>query len=290
MKKIGVIGGSGLYQMDGLDQVKVIDILNTPFGSPSDCFTTGMLDGVEVVFLSRHGKGHHIAPSEINYRANIFEMKRLGVDAIISVSACGSMKEEIAPMDFVVPDQFIDRTNRTREASFFTNGIVGHVSMAEPVSPELSKILVEAGRSAGATIHDKGTYINMEGPQFSTKAESRLYRSWGVDIIGMTNMVEAKLSREAEMAYASLSAVTDYDCWREGHDDVTVEMIIKNLTTNLEKAKEILRIAIPRAGRVGKYVDEDALKYALITNPSVIPEQKKKELAIIIGKYVYQEQ
>ena len=189
-------------------------------------------------------------------------------------------------MDFVVPDQFIDRTSRAREASFFTDGIVAHVSLADPVSPELSKILVESGKECGVTMHEGGKYSKMEGPQFSTKAESNLYRSWGADIIGMTNMVEAKLAREAEIAYASLSAVTDYDCWREGHDAVTVDMIIKNLTTNVAKAKEILKLAIPKAARVEKYVDEDALKHALITDPAVVTEQKKKELEVLIGKYI----
>ena len=286
MKKIGIIGGSGLYQLEGMENVEEVNVPDTPFGPPSDQFITGELGGAQIVFLARHGKGHRISPSTINYRANIFAMKRMGVEAIISVSACGSLKEELKPMDFVVPDQFIDRTSRTREASFFTEGIVAHVSLANPVSPELSKILVESGKESGATIHEGGTYINMEGPQFSTKAESNLYRSWGADIIGMTNMVEAKLAREAEIAYASLSAVTDYDCWHEGHDAVTVEMIIKNLTTNVAKAKEILKYAIPKAARVEKYIDEDALKNALITDPAVIPEQKKKELEVLIGKYV----
>jgi len=286
MKKIGIIGGSGLYQLEGLQQAEDVEILDTPFGRPSDRFHTGTLAGVEVVFLSRHGRGHHISPSEINYRANIFEMKRLGVNAIISVSACGSLKEELKPMDFVVPDQFIDRTNRGREASFFTGGIVGHVAMADPVSPELVDILIASVQEAGATVHKGGTYINMEGPQFSTKAESDLFRSWGVDIIGMTNMIEAKLAREAEIAYATLAAVTDYDCWHPDHESVTVEMIIQNLNTNVGKAKEILQIAIPKAAKVEKFRDEDALKYALITDHAVIPEQKKKELAVIIGKYV----
>jgi len=286
MAKIGIIGGSGLYQMEGIERVEDVMILDTPFGPPSDHFMTGVLDGVEVVFLARHGKGHHISPSEINYRANIFEMKRLGVDAIISVSACGSMKEEIKPLDFVVPDQFIDRTNRGREASFFTDGIVGHVSMADPVSPELTKVIIDCAKETGVTIHEKGTYLNMEGPQFSTKAESNLYRSWGVDIIGMTNMVEAKLAREAEMAYASLSAVTDYDCWHDDHDEVTVDMIIENIGKNVAKAKAVLELAIPRIGKIEQFGVHDALKTALITNPEVIPEQKKKELAILIGKYI----
>ncbi|MCK5012653.1 MAG: S-methyl-5'-thioadenosine phosphorylase [Candidatus Omnitrophica bacterium] len=286
MAKIGIIGGSGLYQMEGIEKIEDVTILDTPFGPPSDHFTVGVLGGIEVVFLARHGRGHRISPSEINYRGNIFEMKRLGVDAIISVSACGSMKEEIKPLDFVVPDQFIDRTNRGREASFFTDGIVGHVSMSDPVSPELTKILIERAKEVGATVHEKGTYLNMEGPQFSTRAESNLYRSWGVDIIGMTNMVEAKLAREAEMAYASLSAVTDYDCWHSDHDDVTVDMIISNIQKNVAKAKDILRRAIPQIGKIEKFGVQNALKNAIITAPEMISERKKKELAILIGKYI----
>ena len=286
MAKVGIIGGSGLYKMDGLQHVEDVTIVDTPFGAPSDHFMTGELDGVEVIFLSRHGRGHHISPSEINYRANIFELKRLGVDAIISVSACGSMKEEIKPMDFVVPDQFIDRTNKARESSFFTGGIVAHVSMADPVSPELTNVLVGCCKEFGATAHPKGTYLNMEGPQFSTRAESNLYRSWGVDIIGMTNMVEAKLAREAEIAYASLCAVTDYDCWHSGHDAVTVDMVIAYLNKNIETAKKIIRLAVPRIGRIPGFAAQDALKHAIMTDPAKISEQKKKELQIIIGKYI----
>lgn len=286
MAKVGVIGGSGLYQMEGLEHVEDLTIVDTPFGPPSSHFIAGTLQGVEVVFLARHGRGHHISPSEINYRANIFEMKRLGVDAVISVSACGSMKEEIQPLDFVVPDQFIDRTNRARQASFFTDGIVAHVSMADPVAPELTGILIDCCRKAGVQVHEKGVYLNMEGPQFSTRAESHLYRSWGVDIIGMTNIVEAKLAREAEIAYATLAAVTDYDCWHEGHAAVTVEMVIANVQKNVASAKEILKLAIPRIGKLKKFAAQDALKYAIMTDPKSIPEQKKKELAIIIGKYI----
>ncbi len=286
MTKIGIIGGSGLYQMEGIEHVEDVTIIDTPFGPPSDHFMTGDLEGVQVVFLARHGRGHHISPSEIDYRANIFEMKRFGVDAIVSVSACGSLKEEIRPMDFVVPDQFIDRTNKARESSFFTSGIVAHVSMADPVSPELTEVLIDCCQKTGVTVHGKGTYLNMEGPQFSTRAESFLYRSWGVDIIGMTNMVEAKLAREAEIAYASLCAVTDYDCWHESHEAVSVEMIIGNLNKNVERAKKILRSAIPRIGRIEKFAAQEALKHAIITNPAHIPEQKKRELSIIIGKYI----
>ena len=286
MAKVGIIGGSGLYQIEGLKIKEDMTIVDTPFGPPSDHFMTGVLDGVEVVFLARHGRGHKISPSEINYRANIYEMKRLGVDAIISVSACGSLKEEIKPLDFVVPDQFVDRTNKAREASFFTQGIVVHVSFADPVSPELTKVLIDSAKQSGLRVHEKGTYINMEGPQFSTRAESNLYRSWGMDIIGMTNMAEAKLAREAEIAYASLCAVTDYDCWHDSHESVTVEMIIQNLMKNVGNSKKILKLAIPQIGKIKKFGAQDALKYAIITDPKMIPERKKKELAIIIGKYV----
>ncbi|MCA9399229.1 MAG: S-methyl-5'-thioadenosine phosphorylase [Candidatus Omnitrophica bacterium] len=287
MAKIGIIGGSGLYEMDGVTIEEDVTIVDTPFGRPSGHFLKGKFGDIDVVFLARHGKGHRISPSEINYRANIFEMKRLGVDAIISVSACGSLKEEIKPLDFVVPDQFVDRTNKARESSFFTDGIVAHVSLADPVAPELTEILIDSVKEAGATVHEKGTYINMEGPQFSTRAESNLYRSWGMDIIGMTNMAEAKLCMEAEIAYASLCAVTDYDCWHQDHDQVTVEMIINNLTQNVKVSKAILKMAIPRVGKLSSFKAQDALKYAIITSPDAISEQKKKELSVIIGKYIH---
>lgn len=286
MAKVGIIGGSGLYKMEGLQNSEELMVWDTPFGPPSDHFMKGEIAGVEIIFIARHGRGHHISPSEINYRANIFELKRLGVDAIISVSACGSMKEEINPMDFVVPDQFIDRTNKARESSFFTGGIVAHVSMADPVSAELTSVLVGCCKELGAAVHPKGIYLNMEGPQFSTKAESSLYRSWGVDIIGMTNMAEAKLAREAEIAYASLCAVTDYDCWHSGHDSVSVDMVIACLNKNIETAQKIIRLAVPRIGRITKFAAQDALKHAIMTDPAKIPEQKKKELSIIIGKYI----
>lgn len=286
MTKIGIIGGSGLYEIDGVQIKEDVMIVDTPFGPPSGHFMEGVLDGVDVVFLARHGKGHHISPSEINYRANIFEMKRLGVDAIISVSACGSLREEMKPMDFVVIDQFVDRTNKARESSFFTDGIVAHVALAEPISPELTKVLIDCAKEIGVTVHEKGTYINMEGPQFSTKAESRLYRQWGMDVIGMTNMIEAKLAREAEIAYASLCSVTDYDCWHPDHDQVTVELIIEYLNKNIENAKKILKLAVGKIGQIQNFAAQDALKYAIITDPAKIPERKKKELSVIIGKYI----
>jgi len=286
MAKIGIIGGSGLYDIEGLvDRDSVT--LGTPFGTPSDNFHIGKLEGVEVVFLPRHGKGHRISPTEINFRANIFGMKKLGVDAIISVSACGSLKEEIKPMDFVIPDQFIDRTNRNREATFFTDGIVAHVAFADPISPEVADILNQSAQEAGVGVHKGGTYINMEGPQFSTKAESNLYRSWGVDIIGMTNVVEAKLAREAEISYATLAAVTDYDCWHDSHETVTVEMIIANLNKNIENAKKTIKIAVPKLGSLKSFSAQNALKHAIITHPDSISEQIKRNLNVIIGKYIH---
>jgi len=286
MATIGIIGGSGLYDIEGIQNVDEPVFMDTPFGRPSDHFISGDLNGVKVIFLARHGKGHKISPSEINYRANIFVMKLLGVKAIISVSAVGSLREEIKPLDFVVPDQFVDRTNRSREASFFTGGIVAHVAMADPIAPELREILINSSQKVGVDVHGRGTYINMEGPQFSTKAESNLYRSWGMDIIGMTNMVEAKLAREAEISYATLAAVTDYDCWHDDHDSVTVEMIIANLKKNVDSAKKIIGLAIPQIDKIEKFSAEGALKYAIVTHPEQIYEQKKKELDILIGKYI----
>jgi len=285
MAKVGIIGGSGLYQMEGIEKVNEISLL-TPFGEPSGNFVTGQIEGVDVVFLARHGKGHKFSPGEINYRANIYGMKKQGVDAILSVSACGSLKEEMKPMDFVVPDQFIDWTKGKRQDTFFTGGIVAHVPMAHPISEELRKILVEAARSLKLTVHDGGTYINMEGPQFSTLAESNLYRSWGLSVIGMTNATEAKLAREAEISYATLAAVTDYDCWHPSHESVTVEMILDYLNKNVGNAKKILRAAIPQVGKLTKFSASEALKYSIVTAPDVIPELKKRELNPIIGKYI----
>ncbi len=285
MAIVGVIGGSGLYQIEGIEKVKKVAV-KTPFGAPSDKFITGEIAGTKVVFLPRHGVGHRISPSEINYRANIYGMKKLGVEAIISVSACGSLKEELKPMDFVIPDQFIDRTRKARLDSFFTDGIVAHVAFADPISKEIADIIDASAKKLNVKAHRGGTYINMEGPQFSTKAESNLYRSWGADIIGMTNLTEAKLAREAEISYATLAAVTDYDCWHPSHDSVTVEMIINYLHKNVANAKAILKLAIPAVGKLDKFSASNALQYAIITDRKLISPKLKVKLAPIIGKYI----
>ncbi|MFA4842763.1 MAG: S-methyl-5'-thioadenosine phosphorylase [Candidatus Omnitrophota bacterium] len=285
MGRIGIIGGSGLYKIEGIRDIREVTV-KTPFGAPSGKFILGNLDGREVVFLPRHDVGHRIPPSHINYRANIFGMKKLGVERIISVSACGSLKEELRPMDFVIVDQFVDRTNYGREMSFFKAGLVAHIEFSQPVCQELSKAIYTTAKSVGVRVHEKGTYINMEGPAFSTLAESNLYRQWGMDIIGMTNLAEAKLCREAEICYATLAAVTDYDCWHPTHASVTIEMIINNLEKNIENAKRILLDAIKNINPERACPCKDALKYAIITDRKFIPAKIKRDLKIIIGKYV----
>ncbi|MFZ3072371.1 MAG: S-methyl-5'-thioadenosine phosphorylase [Thermodesulfobacteriota bacterium] len=283
-KVIGVIGGSGLYEMDGLKNVKEVKV-KTPFGSPSDAYITGNLGNVKMVFLPRHGRGHRFTPSEINYRANIYGMKKLGVERLISVSAVGSMKEEIAPGHIVIVDQFFDRTSK-RVSTFFGDGIVGHVEFGEPVCSNLSGILYDAAKKSGATVHKGGTYICIEGPQFSTKAESSIYRSFGVDVIGMTNIPEAKLAREAEMCYATVALSTDYDCWHSTEEPVTVEMILATLKKNVSVAKEIIRNAVSMVsgGRACKCAT--ALKYAVVTDTKKIPKKTKKDLSLLLGKYI----
>lgn len=289
MSRIGIIGGSGLYKMEGIKNLKETAV-STPFGKPSDKYFIGELEGKEVVFLPRHGVGHRISPTEINYRANIFGMKKLAVDRIISITACGSLKDEYKPLDFVVVDQFVDRTNQAREMSFFEKGIVAHIAFAHPICRELSDLLYDAGYEAGKGLklkmHKGGTYINMEGPAFSTKAESNLYRSWGMDVIGMTNLAEAKLAREAEICYATLAAVTDYDCWHPSHETVTVDMIVQNLLKNVENAKKIIRQVIRSLPKERKCGCAHALKYAIITDRKLIPPKIKKDLKLLIGKYV----
>jgi len=282
--QIGVIGGSGLYEMDGLIDRETIQV-DTPFGEPSAPFIIGTLHGKRVAFLARHGHGHRLMPSELNFRANIYGLKTLGIQWILSASAVGSLQERYRPLDIVIPDQFFDRT-RGRVSSFFGGGIVAHVGFAHPFCPGLSEVAFDAASRTEVDVHRGGTYLCMEGPQFSTLAESRLYRSWGLDIIGMTNLQEAKLAREAEMCYATLALVTDYDCWHEGHDDVTVEMIIATLTQNAVTAQQVVSNAVSRLP-----IDRDcecasALGSAIITRPNMIPSSVKRDLAPIIGKYV----
>ena len=285
--KIGIIGGSGFYHIDGIKDIKKTSV-STPFGRPSSEFVTGTLENKEVVFLARHDKGHRILPSEINYRANIYGMKKLGVERIISVSACGSLKEELKPLDIVIPLQFVDRTNYGRQMTFFGSGIVAHIAFAEPVCPHLSKALYEAGMAEKANMHLGGTYLNMEGPQFSTKAESYLYRSWGMDIIGMTNLAEAKLAREAEICYSTLACITDYDCWHmdQSVESVTIDMIIQNLCKNVDKAKGIVKRVLGKLDEERTCVCSSALKDSIVTVPDAIPGNVKKDLDLIIGKYI----
>lgn len=281
---VGVIGGSGLYEIEGLEDVRAVRV-DTPFGDPSGEYMTGRLGDTRMVFLPRHGRGHTLLPSEVNYRANVFGMKKLGVEWIISVSAVGSMKEEIKPGHIVVVDQFFDRT-KGRESTFFGSGIVGHIEFADPVCASLSDVLYGAAKEAGASVKKGGTYVCIEGPQFSTRAESMIYRSWGVDVIGMTNIPEAKLAREAEICYATIALSTDYDCWHAEEESVTVEMILDTLKRNVATAKDIIRraaagITLPRGCKCAS-----ALKYAVITDRKAIPEETKRDLSPILGKYL----
>jgi len=283
-KVVGVIGGSGLYEMEGLEDVQTVS-LTTPFGEPSDSFVVGHLEGVKIAFLPRHGRGHRISPSALNFRANIYAMKLLGVQWIIGVSAVGSMKESLHPGDMVIPNQYIDRTIH-RQNTFFSDGIVCHISFGDPVCPVLSQILFQAGKEAGATVQKDGTYLCIEGPQFSTRAESRLYRTWGVDIIGMTNLPEAKLAREAEICYSTIAFVTDYDCWHEEAEDVSVGEILRILAQSTKIAKSAIRSAVKHLPEKRECICATALKYALITAKKYIPEKTKKDLEPIIGKYL----
>jgi len=281
---IGIIGGSGLYDIEGLRRVKEVSV-KTPFGAPSDTVVLGELDGTRIAFLSRHGRGHRINPSEINYRANIFALKSLGVRRIISVSAVGSMKESIKPGDVVLPDQFIDLTKR-RVSTFFEGGIVAHVAFGDPVCPSLGAVLLDATRAVGATVHQGGVYLCIEGPQFSTKGESRLYRQWGVSVIGMTNLPEAKLAREAELCYATVALATDYDCWHETEEAVTVESILATLRQNVSLAKRLLRTAIPMVANGKACICQRALQNAVITTPDRMPASLRRKLALLMDRVV----
>ena len=282
--KIGVIGGSGLYEIEGMTNVEEVKP-DTPFGEPSDVIIIGELEGNRLAFLPRHGRGHYIMPTEVPSRANIYALKSLGVEWIISISAVGSLIEEIRPMDLVIPDQLIDRT-KSRVNTFFGDGLVAHVTFADPFCPVLSDILHQAAIEEGARVHKGGTYVVMEGPLFSTKAESNLYRSWGASVIGMTALPEAKLAREAEICYATVACATDYDCWHEAEESVTIEMVIANLQQNVSRAKSIIRTAVSRIPQKRECGCAQALKDAIITAPDKISDNMKRELALLIGKYL----
>lgn len=286
--KIGIIGGSGLYKMDALKEVEEVQI-DTPFGSPSDAIILGTLEGTRVAFLARHGRNHHLLPTELPFRANIYAMKSLGVEYLISASAVGSLKAEAKPLDMVIPDQFIDRT-KNRVSTFFGDGIVAHVAFGDPICVNLAKVLadtVESLKFAEVTLHRGGTYVCMEGPAFSTKAESNLHRSWGATVIGMTNLPEATLAREAEIAYATLALVTDYDCWHPDHDSVTVEMVIANLQKNAVNAQKVIQETVRRLTENPPTSDaHSALKYAILTPLEKVPAAAKEKLALLLHKYL----
>jgi 5'-methylthioadenosine phosphorylase len=281
--EIGIIGGSGLYAMPGLSNPQQVEV-TTPFGDPSDVFMAGELEGRQVVFLARHGRGHRILPSDLNFRANIYAMKKLGVERIISVSAVGSLKLEHKPTEFVVPDQFIDRTTQ-RRSTFFGDGIVGHVAFGDPICATVAKAIQHGAETAGVVAKSGGTYVCMEGPQFSTRAESNLYRSWGADIIGMTNVQEAKLAREAEICYATMAMVTDYDCWHESHDAVTVDQVIAVLHQNSANAALAVKGAVAAMPRERNCACATALKFAILTSPEAIPAATKAKLELLLRKY-----
>jgi 5'-methylthioadenosine phosphorylase len=282
--EIGIIGGSGLYSIPGLSDMREVK-QDTPFGDPSDAYVLGTLAGHKVAFLARHGRGHRILPTELNFRANVYGFKQLGVERIVSISAVGSLKEEHKPLEFVIPDQFFDRT-RHRVDTFFGNGIVAHIAFADPVCPQLSQVVETACKKAGVTGKRGGTYLNMEGPQFSTKAESTIYRSWGMDVIGMTNLQEAKLAREAEICYVTVAMVTDYDCWHPHHDSVTVDQVVAVLVKNAENAANVVRetIAAMPAGRSCKC--GSALAHAILTDRDKIPATTRQKLGLILDKYL----
>jgi len=282
--EIGIIGGTGLYQMEGFTEVEEVAI-DTPFGPPSDHLMLGRLEGHRVAFLPRHGRGHLLLPHELNFQANVFALKRLGVEWILSVSAVGSLKEQYAPTHMLIPDQLVDRTQQ-RKSTFFGRGLVAHVAFAHPFCPRLSKVMAEACADAGATHHVGGSYLCIEGPQFSTRAESDLYRSWGMDVVGMTNLQEAKLAREAEICYSTLAMVTDYDCWHPEHDAVTADEIMRNLGKNAELAKAVLRAALRRLPVARDCECANALGHALVTASELVPESVKRELQPIIGRYM----
>ncbi len=282
--RIGVIGGTGLYDIEGITEVKEV-YPNTPFGKPSDAIVVGKLGGVGIAFLPRHGKGHRISPTEVPSRANIYALKSLGVEFIISSNSCGSFKEELKPGHLLIPDQIIDRT-RGRVSTFFSGGIVAHIQFADPFCPVLSDIVYKAAKEAGATVHKGGTFIAMEGPAFSTRAESRLYKAWGADVLGMTVLPEAKLAREAEICYASIACITDYDSWHETHEAVNVEIILTTMRNNINFAKRTIKLAAGRVPSKRECGCANALAGAIVTDAKAIPAAQKKNLDLLIGKYV----
>lgn len=281
---VGVIGGSGLYRMDGLSDVQETT-LSTPFGSPSDSIVIGTLEGIRVAFLPRHGRGHRIGPSELPVKANIYALKSLGVDRIISVNAVGSLKEHICPLDLVIPDQLVDRT-KCRDSTFFANGVVAHIAFADPFCPVMRRVLAQAATQANATLHDGGSCVVIEGPQFSTRAESNLYRNCGIDVVGMTALPEAKLAREAEMCYAALAFVSDYDCWHPRHDTVTTEMIVRNMELSVATVQQVLRLALGNFPSERDCICATALKDAIVTRQQQIPQVARRQLDWLIGKYM----
>ncbi len=283
--EIGIIGGSGLYAMEGFSEVEEVAV-ETPFGKPSDHFMVGLLEGRRVAFLPRHGRGHRLLPSELDFLSNIFALKLLGVERILSVSAVGSLKEQYEPLHIVLPDQFVDRTTQ-RKSTFFGRGLVAHVGFAHPFCATLTPLAAAACAEAGATHHVGGTYVCIEGPHFSTRAESELYRSWGMDLVGMTNLQEAKLAREAEMCFATVAMVTDYDCWHPEHDAVTVDQVVANLGRNAAMAQAVLRAAVRRMPREPRACEcASALRHALLTQPGAVPDAVKRELRPLVGKYL----
>ena len=282
--KIGVIGGTGLYDIAGMTDIAEVNF-DTPFGKPSDSIVVGKLDGVGVAFLPRHGKGHRIMPTQLPAQANIYALKSLGVEHIIAINSAGSFKKELKPGDLLIPDQLIDRT-RLRTNTFFGDGIVAHIAFADPFCPVLSKVLYESAKEAGATVHPRGTYVVMEGPAFSTRAESRLYKSWGADIIGMTALPEAKLAREAEICYAIIGCITDYDSWMERREPVTVDIILETLRKNVDMSKKIIKLAVRRISEKRECECATALAAAIVTNPEKISAEQKQKLGLLIGKYI----
>jgi 5'-methylthioadenosine phosphorylase len=281
---IGIIGGSGLYEMEGLMNVEHVS-LETPFGAPSDAYVIGILEGVRVAFLSRHGKGHRLSPSELNFRANIYGFKMLGVGHLISVTAVGSLQAHICPLDIVIPDQFYDGTKQ-RAGSFFGNGLVAHISFADPVCPDLARLIHKSALEAGVSVHNGGTLLCIEGPAFSTRAESNVYRQWGMDIIGMTSLQEAKLAREAEICYAATALVTDFDCWHTEECEVNVETVVQNLKESITAVKQIIRLVIPEISQKRECICADALKKAIMTDAGAVPPETRKKLELLVGKYL----